>query len=83
MTFGTQFTGTLAPNQSANYYTFGWGAASDVAWTMIPTTAGTGAQLQWTVSTQLSGTAITYWIMVKNLTAGTVNFQGRYAILNA
>jgi alcohol dehydrogenase class IV len=50
---------------------------------MIPTTAGTGAQLQWTVSTQLSGTAITYWIMVKNLTAGTVNFQGRYAILNA
>ena len=83
MTFGTQFTGTLAPNQSINYLTFGWQAAWDVSWMIFPTTGGTGAQIQWTVSTQLSGTTITYWILVKNLTAATVNIQGRYAILNA
>jgi hypothetical protein len=83
MTFGTQFTGTLAPNQSINYFTFGWQAAWDVSWLILPTTGGTAAQIQWTVSTQLSGTTITYWILVKNLTSATVNIQGRYAILNA
>jgi hypothetical protein len=83
MQFGTQFTGTLAPNQSIDYFTFGWQAAWDVAWMMVPTTPGAGAEIQWTVSTQLSGTTITYWILVKNLTSATVNFQGRYAILNA
>jgi hypothetical protein len=82
MHFGTQFTGTLTPNQSANYYTFGWPAAWDVAWTMIPTTGGTGAQVQCNVSTQLSGTTLTYWIAVKNMTSSNVNFQGRYAVLN-
>ena len=49
----------------------------------MPTTSGTGAEIQWTVSTQLSGTTITYWILVKNLTSATVNIQGRCAILNA
>lgn len=83
MHFGTQFTEKLAPNQSINYYTFGWSAAWDVSWMVIPTTAGTGAQVQCTVSTQLSGTTITYWIQVKNLTSATLNIQGRYAILNA
>ena len=83
MTFGTQFNGTLGPNQSINYYTFNWPASWDVAWMMVPTTGGAGEQIQWTVSTQLSGSTITYWLLVKNLTSGTVNFQGRYAILNA
>jgi hypothetical protein len=50
---------------------------------ILPTTGGTGAQVQWTVSTQLSGTTVTYWILAKNLTSATVNFEGRYAILNA
>lgn len=83
MQFGTQITGTLAPNQSVNYFTFGWQAAWNVAWMVFPTTAGTGAQIQWSVSTQLSGTTVTYWILVKNLTSSSVNIQGRYAILNA
>ena len=82
MLFGTQFTGSLTPNQSINYYTFGWPAAWDVAWTMLPTSTATGEQIQWTVSTQLSGSTVTYWILVKNLTSATVNFQGRYAVLN-
>ena len=83
MQLGTQFNGTLTANQTINYYTFNWPAAWNVSWMMIPTTPGTATQLQWTVSTQLSGSNITYWIQVKNLTAATVNFQGRYAVLNA
>jgi len=48
----------------------------------LPTSTATGEQIQWTVSTQLSGSTVTYWILVKNLTSVTVNFQGRYAVLN-
>jgi hypothetical protein len=83
MTLGVQFTGTLAPNASANYFTFGWQPGWDVLWQIMPTSTGTVPQIQWTVSTELSGTAITYWILVKNLTAATIDFEGRYAILNA
>jgi hypothetical protein len=83
MQIGTQFTGTLAPNQSMNYFTFGWPATWDVLWQVMPTTTGTAPQVQWTVLTQSSGTTITYWILVKNLTSTAVNIQGRYAILNA
>ena len=81
MQIGVQFTGTLAPNQSVNYFTFGWQAASDVLWQIMPTTTGTVAQVKWTVSTELSGTTITYWILVTNLTAATIDIEGRYAIL--
>ena len=83
MQIGTQFTGTLAPNQSVNYFTFGWPAAWNMSWLIVPTTPGTGAQVQWTVSTELSGATLTYWLLVKNLTPATVNIQGRYAALNA
>jgi hypothetical protein len=83
MQFGTQFTGTLAPNQSINYFTFNWPAVWNVSWMIFPTTPGAAAEIQWTVSTQLSGTTVTYWILVRNLTAATVNIQGRYAVLNA
>ncbi|HEX3682471.1 MAG TPA: hypothetical protein VHU83_07995 [Bryobacteraceae bacterium] len=82
MYLGTQFTGTLAPNQSINYYTFGWSTAWDVLWQMMPTSTGGAAQIGWTVSTQLSGTSITYWILVTNLSSATIDFEGRYAILN-
>jgi hypothetical protein len=50
---------------------------------IFPTNPGTAAQIQWTLSTQLSGATVTYWILVKNLTGVTVNIQGRYAVLNA
>jgi hypothetical protein len=82
MQLGVQFTGTLAPNQSINYFTFGWPANWDVLWQVMPTSTGTAAQTQWTVSTELSGSTITYWILVRNLSAATIDIEGRYAILN-
>lgn len=82
MQLGVQFTGTLAPNQSINYFTFGWPAAWDVLWQIMPTSTGAAQQVQWTVSTELSGTTLTYWILVTNLTAASIDIEGRYAILN-
>jgi hypothetical protein len=83
MQLGVQFTATMAPNQSINFFTFGWPATWDVLWQVMPTSTGTAAQVQWTVSTELSGTTITYWILVTNVTAATIDIEGRYAILNA
>jgi hypothetical protein len=83
MQLGVQFTYTLAPNQSVNFFTFGWQATWDVLWQIMPTTTGTAAQVKWTVSTELSGTTITYWILVTNLTSAAIDIEGRYAILNA
>lgn len=83
MHFGTQIKGTLAPNQSVNYFTFGWPVAWDVLWQVVPTTVGTAQQVKWTVSTELSGTTVTYWVLVTNLTSATIDIEGRYAVLNA
>ena len=82
MQIGVQFTSTLAPNQSINFFTFNWPATWDVLWQIMPTSTGTTPQVQWTVSTQLSGSSITYWILVKNLTGATIDIEGRYAVLN-
>ena len=83
MITGTQFTHTMAPNQSLNFYTFNWPTAWDVTWMIEPTTVGSAAQINWSVSTQLSSGGITYWILVKNLSNANVDIQGRYAVLNA
>ncbi|HEV2746478.1 MAG TPA: hypothetical protein VGW34_04175 [Allosphingosinicella sp.] len=41
------------------------------------------AQLEWTIAVERSSAeTCTYWITVKNLTATTVTFEGRYAVLN-
>ena len=82
MQIGVQFTGTLAPNQSINYFTFGWPASWDVLWQIMPASTGGAPQVSWTVSTQLSGSAVTYWILVTNLTSASMDIEGRYAILN-
>lgn len=83
MTTGTQFTGTLTANRTSKYYTFGWNAANDIVWYCVPTSVNaTVPEVQWTVAVQrTSATQCTYWITVTNLTAATVTFEGRYAIL--
>jgi hypothetical protein len=83
MTTGTQFTGTLTANQTSKYFTFGWNAANYIVWYCVPTSVNTtAAEIQWSVAVQrTSTTQCTYWITVTNLTAATVTFEGRYAIL--
>ena len=81
---GVQWTGTIGPNATARWFTFGWNAASHVVWSMMPTSPQVGnPQLDWDVGVErANATQCTYWITVKNLTTSNVTFEGRYAVLS-
>ncbi len=85
MSTGVQFTGTLAPNQTQRFFTFNWPTTWHVVWYVMPTTPKPGnPELDWEVAVErANATQCTYWITVKNLTASSVTFEGRYAIMNA
>ncbi len=80
---GVQFTGTLPPNATQKWFTFGWNAANHVVWYMMPTTVKSGApELGWTVGVErYNATQCTYWLTVTNLTNVSITFEGRYAVL--
>ena len=81
---GTQWTGSLNPNQTQRWFTFNWPATWHVIWTVMPTTpfAG-GAEVTWSVAVQRANAEfVTYWITVQNLTNVPVTFEGRFAILS-
>src|SRR5262249_18454874 len=77
---GTQWTGTLAANQTKSWFTFNWPATWHVIWTAMPTTPKPGAaELAFKVRVErASATMATYWIEVQNLTNVPVTFEGRY-----
>jgi hypothetical protein len=81
---GVQFTGTIAPNATARWFTWGWNPNAHMVWYMMPSSPQPGnPQLDWDVAVErANATQCTYWITVKNLTAATVNFEGRYAVLS-
>jgi hypothetical protein len=82
MTTGVQFTGTLTPNQTQRWFTFNWNPAWHVVWYMVPTSTQNVPEVSWSVAVQRAdATHCTYWITVTNLTAATVTFEARYAIL--
>jgi hypothetical protein len=79
-----QFTGSLGAGASNRWFTYGWPTAWHVVWYMMPTSPAPGAaELDWSVAVERAdASSCTYWITVKNLTGATVNFEGRYAVLN-
>jgi hypothetical protein len=81
---GVQWTGTLAANASGRWFTFNWPTDWQVVWYMMPTTVQNGVPaVDWDVSVERADdTHCTYWITVKNLSASSINFEGRYAVLN-
>lgn len=85
MITGVQWTGTLGPNATQQWFTHSWRADWHVVWYMMPTSPRSGApQIDWDVAVERAdSTNSTYWITVKNLTNQNVTFEGRYAILNA
>ena len=85
MQIGVQFTGTLAPNETQQWFTYGWQSDWDVSWMVVPTTAQPGsAHVQCDVATERAAdNSITYWVTVQNITSDTFDFEARYAILNA
>ena len=86
MIFGTQFTGSVNAGQTRTWFTHSWNANWNVEWAVIPTSPVIDgpAQLEWKVKTTRQAANLVKWfIEVKNVTGVSVNFQARYAILNA
>lgn len=79
-----QYTGSLGPNASSRLFTYGWPPAWHVVWYMVPTSPqASNPQVDWDVAVERSDAGqVTYWITVKNLTATTMTYEARYAVLN-
>ena len=83
MTTGVQWTGSLNPNETHRWFTWGWPASQHVIWYMMPTSTSAAPEVSWDVAVErANSTQCTYWITVTNLTANPVTFEGRYAILS-
>ena len=84
MITNVQFSGSLGAGASNRWFTWGWPASNHMIWYVVPTSAQAGApQLDWDVAVErANANQCTYWITVRNLTAQTVAFEARYAILN-
>lgn len=84
MSYGVQFRGTLNPNETQLWFTYGWPADQDVAWMIVPTTAQPGsAHVDCDVAIErASGDSITYWLTVRNLTSDTFDFEARYNVVS-
>ena len=81
---GVQWFGSLAPNQTLRWFTWGWPAEWHVVWTVMPLTECPGGpQITWTTEVERASDAqSTYWITVTNLTSDPVKFEGRYDVLS-
>jgi hypothetical protein len=84
MIVGTQFTGSVPASSAKRWFTFAWPADWHVLWTVVSTSPVSGApQLEWDVAVErASGTDLTYWITIRNLTRAPINIDARYAIMN-
>jgi hypothetical protein len=81
---GVQWTDTMPPNATIDYFTWGWPASWDVVWTPTSDTVdGGGPQMTWNVQVGRSPYFITYHIVIANLTNAPLSVEGRYAILAA
>jgi hypothetical protein len=80
---GVQFTGTVAANSSARWFTSDWPASWHVVWTVVPTSALQGAaQIGWNVQVERTSlSAVTYWINITNVSGADVSFEARYSVL--
>jgi hypothetical protein len=81
---GVQWFGSIGPNASRRWFTFGWPARWHVIWTVMPLTPCPGGpQLTWQVAVErASADQCTYWVTVQNLTGDPVKFEGRFDVLS-
>jgi hypothetical protein len=84
MVVGVQISYTMGPNQTIDFYTWGWNPVWAVVWTVVSTTPSpSGPQVEWNVEVERSATnSVTYHIFITNLTPNPLGVEGRYAILN-
>jgi hypothetical protein len=84
MVVGTQFTGSVPAFSTRRWFTWGWPVSWHTIWTVISTTPVVGnPQVEWDVAVErASGTDITYWITIRNITGSDINIEAHYAIVN-
>jgi len=85
MMAATLFSGQVPASQTVRWSTDQWPQSWHVTWSIVPTSAGSGGpQVEWTVEIErASSEHVTYWISVTNLTQSSVDYDARYAVLNA
>lgn len=77
---GTQWTATINPGQTQNWFTHSWPVDWFVTWSLRPTTPG--GKITWDVAIERgANNTFTYWITVTNTGAIATGFEGKYAIL--
>jgi hypothetical protein len=81
--FGVQWTDTMPPHATIDYFTWGWPACWDVVWMVMATTPEPGVpEIRWKVQVERSSPYfLTYHIVVTNQTDVPVGIEGRFAIL--
>src|SRR5262245_23976706 len=85
MQLGVQFSASVAANSTQSWFTHSWPAEWHVVWMVVPTgpVQNSAAQLEWKVEVERqTAEFVKYFIEVKNLTGGVVNFDARYAVLS-
>jgi hypothetical protein len=85
---GTQFTGSLGPNQTNGWFTHSWPSHWFVVWTVVPTAPVVDGPAQLELTVRISRQAdranarlVKYHLTVRNLTSTSVTFQARYEVL--
>jgi len=75
---GTQFTGTINPGQTQNWFTFNWPTNEVTKWSVRPNT--TGGRVSFTEEVQRSNNGrLTYWLKIKNVGGIATNFEAKFA----
>ena len=85
MWFGVQFRGQVPGGATRTWFTHSWPESWRVVWQPIPTwpTVDGPAQLEWKVKVDRQAAGLVkYFIEVRNLTNGPIDFEARYAVLN-
>jgi len=77
---GTQFTGTLQPNETQRWFTFNWSSQWLIDWSVRPTTPSGRVTWSEEIERGANGT-FTYWLTIRNTGTVATNFEARYARL--
>jgi len=77
---GTQWTATINPGQTQNWFTHSWSPEWFVNWAIRPTTAGGRIKSEVSIERAANNT-FTYWIAVTNTGPVATSFEGKYALM--
>ena len=77
----TQFTGTLAPGETQNWFTWGWPQNWFVVWSVRPTTDQGEVSLD-SLDVELEPTGITYHLSITNTGSQPASFEAKYGFVS-